>query len=216
MSRKLPPSASVANPLGAGKLHAPSAERNLAALCDLLLSHAPKSGNALEIASGTGQHITQFATRLPGLHWHPTDIEADRLTSINAYTGELPNVAPALHLNAAQAGWAAKTNNHDLIFLANLLHLIPSLDAKTILSEVALALSPKGTFIVYGPFKRAGSLTSEGDARFHAQLQDADPAIGYKDDTEMIEWLNAAGLSQLNTVEMPANNLAFIARKDAP
>lgn len=216
MSSKLPPNASVAHVLGASKLHAPSAQRNVEALCDLLLAYAPPSGCALEIASGTGQHVAQFAARLPRLHWHPSDIEPERLASINAYTRDLPNVSPALCLNATKTGWAVTSPRYALIFLANLLHLIPTPDAQTLVTEAAQALAPGGRLIVYGPFKRAGALTSAGDARFHAQLRDADPEIGYKDDADITNWLTTAGLTQLESISMPANNLAFIARKDPP
>ena len=54
-------SASVAHVLSGAKLNAPSAARNVDALCQLLAQVAPPSGNALELASGTGQHIVRFA-----------------------------------------------------------------------------------------------------------------------------------------------------------
>ena len=53
---KLPDTASVANSQGDGGLLSPSAERNSAPIIGLIKRIAPETGEALEIASGTGQH----------------------------------------------------------------------------------------------------------------------------------------------------------------
>ena len=218
MNRKLPASASVASSEGGVKLHAPSAARNADAICAMLLDHAPSNGSALEIASGTGQHVTTFAKAMPGLHWHPTEIDPSRRASIDAYGAEmgLRNVAPAMALDATVPGWGSTHGPCDLILLVNLLHLISSTETTTLISEAAAALAPGGTLILYGPFKRSGVLISEGDAKFDADLKSADPSIGYKDDLDIIAMLSKAGLKFDVTVAMPANNLAFVARKHQP
>lgn len=212
---KLPTSASVATAVEGAKLSAPSALRNLPVILDLILTHAPAQGRALEIASGTGQHITALAERFPNIDWFPTEISPERIASIDAYAAEaaLPNLRPAQMLDAAQVGWSAQHAACNLVYLGNLLHLIPQSAAQTILTEAAQTLAPSGTAIFYGPFMRNGLLTSEGDARFDAQLREADSAIGYKDDQWVQDILTRSGLTV--TVEpMPANNIAFIARRD--
>lgn len=215
MTRKLPPSASVAAPSAGEKLIAPAAARNAAALTELLMGAAPNKGRALEIASGTGQHIAQFAAALPGLHWQPSDVDPARLASINAFAAEaaLENIAPAATLDATKPDWSLHHPDQDLILLINLLHLIATPEAQTLIAEAARALAPQGTLILYGPFKRSGQLTSDGDQRFDADLRGADPLIGYKDDLDILRWLGDAGLARVKTQAMPANNLAFIARK---
>ena len=212
---RLPPSASVVAPQDGEKLHAPAATRNADHICALLQDHAPKAGHALELASGTGQHIVRFAADLPALHWHPSEIDPVRRASIDAYAAEaaLPNIAPALPLDATAPGWGARAHPMDLVVLINLLHLITIAAAHTLITEVGRALGPDGVLMLYGPFRRQGVLTSDGDARFDAELRAADPAIGYKDDLEIAAWLRDAGVVALQIVEMPANNLAFIARK---
>ncbi|WP_187431334.1 hypothetical protein ROLI_031190 [Roseobacter fucihabitans] len=215
MSGKLPPSASVASALEGAKLHAPAAARNTEALCGLLRQHAPTSGQALELASGTGQHVIAFAAALPDVIWQPTEIGVTRLASINAYASGsgLSNINPARVLDATQPGWHRVHPDKSLIVLANLLHLITEQAANTLIAEALMALAPGGRAILYGPFKRAGTLTSPGDERFDAQLRGADPTIGYKDDSDVKGWVIQAGGSGIKTVEMPANNLAFIATK---
>ncbi len=197
------------------KLIAPSALRNMDPIRDLMLQVAPPRGRALEIASGTGQHVVAFARALPDLQWQPTEPQAERRASIDAYGREagLANLAPALDLDAAQPGWAARLGPRDLIVLINLLHLIPMAQVETLIAEAARALAPGGRLVVYGPFMRAGELTSDGDARFHASLVESDPLIGYKDDFDIIDRMQAAGLMLMQAIEMPANNLALIAER---
>ncbi|MDG1354510.1 MAG: DUF938 domain-containing protein [Sulfitobacter sp.] len=216
MTGKLPPSASVALPLEQGKLFAPSAERNVPAILALLEAVAPAHGRTLEIASGTGQHVTAFAAALPALRWYPTEIAPDRLASIDAYAtaAGLPNLYPATILNAACSGWGTSHTPYDLIYLGNLLHLIPRDAAQTVLQEAAQALTPTGRLVIYGPFMRAGVLTSEGDRKFHGELCAADPEIGYKNDDWVRQVLVSSRLTVTEVREMPANNLSFITQPE--
>lgn len=212
----LPPTASFATPLEDAKLFAPSADRNMMAIVELVSNFAPASGQALEIASGTGQHVVALAQALPKLNWQPTDVASERRESIDAYASDVQasNIAKAVHLDASAPDWSATHHPKDLIMLSNLLHLISEVAVQTLINEAAKALADDGTLILYGPFRRNGKLTSEGDARFDAELRNADPTIGYKDDMWMIKNLSNAGLNDLTFQNMPANNLALIARKD--
>ncbi|MWB79812.1 DUF938 domain-containing protein [Pseudooceanicola sp. 216_PA32_1] len=197
------------------RLFAPAAARNSEPIGDLMQAVAPTHGRALELASGTGQHVAMLARLMPGLSWQPSEIDPARRRSIDAYAADtgLGNIRRAAQIDAVTHGWATRHGLQDLIFLSNLLHLISRSEADTLIEEVAHALAPGGIFVLYGPFKRAGELTSEGDARFHAQLVAADPRTGYKDDFDVIEMLHANWLELDRVVEMPANNLAFVARR---
>jgi cyclopropane fatty-acyl-phospholipid synthase-like methyltransferase len=217
MSRRLnlPDTASVARPSDDGRMFAPSAARNAADIAAVVADHAPGSGRALEIASGTGEHAVVFARAIPGLNWQPTDIDTARRASIDAHAAMagLPNLRRAIPLDATAPGWGAVHAGQDLIVLVNLLHLISTSEAKTVISEVAQALAPSGRFVLYGPFQRDGQTTSPGDTAFHASLRAQDPEIGYKDDWDVIEWIHANWLELVQVIEMPANNLCFIARR---
>ena len=215
MNRSLPPTASTVEPEADGRLFAPSAAKNVGAICHVLRDIAPRDGRALELASGTGQHCIAFAKSCPGLTWVPTDIDAERLASIAIYVSEaqLENLTLPVRLDASKAGWSQTTGPLNLIVLVNLLHLISEDEEKTLLREAASALAPKGVFLVYGPFMRGGELTSEGDERFHESLVSTDPEIGYKDDFDVIEWALEAGLGVAHVLEMPANNLSLVLRK---
>ena len=211
----LPVYASYAEPGEDGRMHAPSAARNAADIAELVAAHAPPAGEALEIASGTGQHTVTLAARLPALRWQPSDIDASRRASVDAWARSegLANIAPAIELDATSPGWATQNGGKSLILLCNLLHLISEPEARILIAEAAQALAPGGIFVLYGPFLRDGETTSEGDMRFHASLRTQDPEIGYKDDWDVIDWLHGAFLDLVQVVEMPANNLAFVSRR---
>ncbi|WP_296765857.1 DUF938 domain-containing protein [Sediminimonas sp.] len=211
----LPDSASVADTGADGRMYAPSAARNIPHIRDLLAQFAPQTGRALELAAGTGEHAVALAGALAGLDWQPSDVDPARLRSIDAHAADagLANLRPVITLDATAPGWSAAHPGQDLIVLVNLLHLISTPEAHTLVAEAAMALAPGGVLFLYGPFLRDGEATSEGDARFDASLRAQDPEIGLKDDWEVIDWINAAWLDLAAVVEMPANNLALIARK---
>ena len=213
----IPPNISVATKIGeTDKLFAPSAARNAADIAAIIKSVTSAKSQALEIASGTGQHIVAFAAAMPDIHWHPTEIAPARLNSIAAYISEsgLTNIAAPVMLNATQSGWSDGIVPKDLITLTNLLHLISATAVTTLIHEAAKALHSKGKFVIYGPFKRAGQFISDGDKKFDASIRSADPETGYKDD----QWIKAValknGLSLDNAIEMAANNLVLVFQKN--
>ena len=214
---KLPSAASVANYQSDGRLFAPAAARNANSIVELVKRIAPKSGQALEIASGTGQHIVQLAKSLPNLTWSPSDVDANRLKSILVWMEDtaLPNIKAPHHLDATEEGWADTLAPHDFILLVNLLHLISWNEAETLVKEVSNSLTSTGLALIYGPFMRKGELISEGDMNFHNSLVGTDPDLGYKNDMDMLKMFIQSGLILLETVEMPANNLAFVLQKCA-
>ena len=211
----LPATASVANLESDGRLNAPSAVRNVVPIVELVRKAAIKSGNALEIASGTGQHVVRLARALPSLNWQPSDVDETRVKSIRCWSDDqhLKNLKPPCLLDATTEGWAAEHHGQDLILLVNLLHLISIEETKILVKEVAKALAPGGLFIIYGPFMRSGELTSKSDMEFHHSLINTDPDLGYKNDLDMLNLFDEAGLVHLSTNKMPANNLAFITQK---
>ncbi|WP_323036749.1 DUF938 domain-containing protein [Pararhodobacter sp.] len=200
-------------PREGARRHAPSAARNLAPILAVLQRVLPESGRALELASGTGQHIAEFARRFPGLGWQPSDANPEALASIMAWVEGIANVAAPIRLDACTPGWARKFEVWNAMCLTNLLHLISTAEALVLLQEVPKALADGGVFCLYGPFRQGGVLVSEGDARFDASLRAQDPDIGYKE----IEWVQGvlcdAGLEVVDLVAMPANNLMLITRR---
>ena len=212
---KLPPTASIVVQSRDGRLSAPAAEKNAGPITKLVKEFAPDRGLALEIASGTGQHIVKLAVVKPNLNWQPSDIDPLRIASIETWCKDynLTNVRPPVMLDGAEIGWSSKFNRQTFTLIVNLIHLISDDEAKILISEISNALTPGGRLIIYGPFKRNNKLTSTGDQTFHQSLIEADPQIGYKDDTWMTAQFKRVKLELLKVIPMPANNLAFIYEK---
>ena len=147
---KLPDMASVANPQGDTRLYAPSVERNSLPIIKAIQRIAPKSGQALEIASGTGQHIVKLASSLPNLSWLPSEVDEARLKSISAWIAaeNLPNIKPPQYLDATETGWAKSLPRFDFILLVNLLHLISWNVTETLIDEIPKVLKRSGTVLI--------------------------------------------------------------------
>ena len=215
LRKNIPLTASVVQQKSGGCLHSPAAERNLTQIIYLVCRYSPKSGNALEIASGTGQHIIELAAAVPGLVWQPSDIDETRLNSIasRSRAKQLPNLKPPIKLDVTDKGWSASCPNQDFILLVNLLHLVSESEVKAIISGISQSLVQGGRCVIYGPFMRDGVLSSSGDKAFHQSLIEADPDIGYKDDAWVLNLFREHKLELIKILEMPANNLAFVAEK---
>lgn len=198
-----------------GRLSAPAAARNLAPILAVLQDHMPAEGRAVEIASGTGQHCAAFAEAFPRIHWQPTDVAPERLASIDAWADASgrQNIARAVPLNVEQTDWPFEDGSAQVLFLANLLHLVSEGAAEAVVRGGAKLLAPDGRYFIYGPFLRSGSFASDGDASFHASLRQQDPAIGYKDVDQVAEFAGRYGLEILDRRDMPANNLMFVLGK---
>jgi hypothetical protein len=217
LRQKLPPTASVVHKTRVGQLHSPAAERNVGDIVRVVCEYSPSSGNALEIASGTGQHIVELAAALPSLLWQPSDVDPDRLASITARSVEkqFANLLPPINLDVTTIGWSDLYPKRDFILLVNLLHLVSEGEVELIVAGIAQSLKPIGRCIIYGPFMRNSVLTSAGDEDFHRSLIEADPDIGYKDDQWILKLFEKHCLGTVEVVEMPANNLAFVIEKGA-
>ena len=213
--RILPNTASVAIPDDNGKLHAPSAARNVAAIVDAISAFVPDDGTALEIASGTGQHVVRYAEAFPNIVWQPTDIDTNRLKSIEIWSldSNLPNILKPEILNATSDGWSPDWLGQNLIILSNLLHLISEREALNVITQSAKALTSGGVSLIYGPFLRGTDFASESDRNFHESLKSKDGEIGYKSYQFVQNIQTDSGLITLEPISMPSANLLLVARK---
>ena len=109
LRKTIPATASVVQKMNGDRLHSPAAEKNVSHITELVCSVSPKNGTALEIASGTGQHIIKLAAVIPNLTWQPSDIDTARLNSIVSWSFEkqLPNLLPPIKLDVTDEGWSA-------------------------------------------------------------------------------------------------------------
>ena len=215
LRENLPLTASQAENIGKKKLYSASAARNAPIILEVLSQYLPDKGKVLEIASGTGQHCTYFAEAFCNLEWQPSEINPKRLDSIQAYIKETNqvNINMPLSLDATAENWAKEIDAYNVIIVINFFHLISNKEMKNLIRESSLALQTNSYFVMYGPFMRGGELTSDQDIKFHTSLIECDPDIGYKDDFDILDEIEVNNLSPEAIIEMPSNNLMFIAKK---
>jgi hypothetical protein len=115
----------------------------------------------------------------------------------------LPNLPPPLALDVSQR---LQSGPYDAVFTANTLHIMGWSEVQRLFDGLAACLSDNGLFTAYGPFNQGGRHTSEGNARFDAELRLADPRRGIRDLEAVDVLARAAGLQMLADEPMPANN----------
>jgi len=194
---------------------APAAERNREPILSVLRRVLPASGQVLEIASGTGQHIVHFAAALPGLTWQPSDPDEAARESIAAWTAHagLANVRAPLALDVLQAPWGVDAAQ--AVVCINMIHIAPWAAAQALFAGAGRLLAPGGVLFLYGPYRRGGAHTAPSNAAFDAQLRAADPAWGVRDLEDVAALGEAAGLALEEVVPMPANNFSLVFRRSA-
>jgi SAM-dependent methyltransferase len=193
-----------------GRLHAPAAERNKDPILEVLQRALPPAGLMLEIASGTGQHIAHFAAALPKLLWQPSEADTRIHASIRAWTEALTNVRPPLALDVQQSWPLAHA---DAVLCLNMIHVAPWEAALALIDGAARVLPQRGVLFLYGPYRRFGRHTAASNAAFDASLRATDPEWRVRDLEAVEERATAAGLRLEEIVEMPANNLSVVFRK---
>lgn len=193
-----------------------AAERNKQPILEVLLRVLPSEGKALEIASGTGQHVAWFAAALPGWAWQPTDADASALPSIAACVCEagIANVRPPLRLDVMAAQWPADecafAEAFDAIYCANLLHISPWATCAALMQGATRHLASDGVLVTYGPYLEDDVPTAPGNLAFDQSLRARNPAWGIRRLQDVAQEARRAGLALRERHAMPANNLLLV------
>lgn len=202
----------VAEDRGAVRKHAPATLRNRDAIADQLARHLPESGLVLEVASGSGEHCAHFAARFGGLNWQPSDPDAAAVASIADWCAGMGNVAPPLTIDARAADWGLA--RADALLCINMVHISPWAATLGLLDGAARLLAAGAPLILYGPYLRAGVPTAPSNAAFDASLRSRDPQWRLRDVADVTAAARDRGLGFTELVEMPANNILLVYRRD--
>ncbi|XP_013865679.1 methyltransferase-like 26 [Austrofundulus limnaeus] len=203
-------------------LSAAAAERNkdpiLAVLRDCVNPGRPLQ--ALEVSSGTGQHVVHFAQALRNITWQPSEYDRQSLTSIEAYRAhyKLNNVQPAIHLDASQPHqyWGGiQPESLDLVLNINMIHISPMACTEGLIKGAAALLKPQGLLLTYGPYAVNGQITPQSNVDFDYSLRQRNPEWGLKDISFISSLAQKHGLFLEKIVEMPANNKCLLFRKES-
>ena len=203
---------------GDGRHFSPSAARNSGPIREVLERVLPKSGIALEIGSGTGEHVICFAKALPGLLWQPSDPDPASRASIAAWIAAegIANVRAPVAIDVRQAAWGVEDAAPFAAMISlNMIHIAPWQAALGLLAGARRLLRPDGILYLYGPFMRSGAHTAPSNAAFDADLKRRDPRWGVRDTDDLVREAANHGLELREVIEMPANNLSLVFVKTA-
>jgi hypothetical protein len=191
----------------------PATARNRDPILDVLRDYLPETGHVLEIASGSGEHISYFARACRGLVFHPSDPDPRCRASIDAWTAEDPrlkNVMPPLAFDVSQP-WPAL--DAAAVLCINMIHIAPWAATQALIAGARSLLEPLGLLYLYGPYKRGGIHTAPSNAAFDERLRAENPTWGVRDLEEVVALAADAGFEEPDIVPMPANNLSVIFQK---
>jgi len=212
------------------RLYSPAAERNRHPILAVLRRVLPPQGVALEIASGSGQHVSWFARHLPGWTWQPTDHAAASLPSIGAWSvldaadlaespssnadeGPLANILPPLQLDVCATPWPVG-GPFDAILCVNMIHASPPATLPGLMAGAGRHLAPSGVLLTYGPYILDDEALAASNVEFDAWLRARDPSWGIRRLGDVLAQAHGAGLRLRERIEMPANNLMLVLERD--
>jgi len=208
----------------ADRLSSPAAERNRQPILEVLRRVLPPAGRALEIASGSGQHVSWFARHLPRWTWQPTEHAAASLPSIAAWSvlgaddvaespasgvGPLANLLAPLQLDVCAAAWPV-SGRFDAITCVNMLHASPPATLPGLMAGADRHLAAQGVLVTYGPYVLDDEPLTPSNVEFDAWLKTRDPSWGIRRLADVVAQARASGLRLRERVAMPANNLMLV------
>jgi Protein of unknown function (DUF938) len=196
------------------KREAPAVARNRDPILDVLRRHLPPKGLVLEFASGTGEHVVHFAAALPALAFQPSDPNDSARASIDDWvkTRGLANVRPALALDASARKWPVESVA--AILCINMIHISPWAATVGLIEGAGDALPAGGVLYLYGPYRRAGATTAPSNEAFDADLKSRNAEWGLRQLEEIEVLAQRHGFAAPTVIEMPANNLSVVFRKN--
>jgi hypothetical protein len=206
----------VARPIGlSAKQHAPHADRSKGPIVDVLRRVLPASGIALEVGSGTGQHILHFAREFPALEWQPSDYDQVAVASIESYRRDarMRNLREPLLLEVRKRLWGH--GRLDAVVAINLVHMTSWSVCEGLFDGARRHLRSNGVLFLYGPFKQGGGFGSPDNAALDARLRAKNPDWGVRDLAAVAALGIARGLLVEQVIDMPCNAIAAVFRKSA-
>ncbi|XP_018603506.1 methyltransferase-like 26 B [Scleropages formosus] len=203
-------------------LLSPAAERNqdslLSVLWELLEDQSHRELFALELGSGTGQHVVRFARDLPFVTWQPSDIKEESRESISSYIAatKAKTVLQPVHLDAGEPWdkWAGLPRSScDIILSINMLHYCSFRTIEGVFRGSAEVLRTSGFLMTYGPYAINGVITPSSNEELDKTLREKNPDWGLPDIDVLRQLAFGNGLRLERIIEMPESNKCLVFRK---
>ncbi|MCP4563928.1 MAG: DUF938 domain-containing protein [Bosea sp.] len=192
---------------------APATQRNREPILAVLREVLPAQGLVLEVASGSGEHAVHFTAAFPGLVFQPSDPDPAALASIDAWAqeGALPNLRPAIRLDAMAPRWPV--TEADAILCINMVHISPWAATEGLIRQAGQLLPAGGPLYLYGPYRQNDVPLAASNAVFDDSLRRRNPKWGLRELEAVAELARTAGFGEPQVTAMPANNLSVVFRK---
>ena len=192
---------------------APHVARNTEPILEVLRTTLPEKGLVLEVASGTGEQSLAFAQAFSKLLWQPSDADPTALASIQGWreSGGVFNLLPPVALDARAAGWPIASA--EAIVCINMVHISPWEASAGLMHGAGRLLAPGAPLYLYGPYRRRDVPTAPSNEAFDQSLKARDPRLGLKTVEQVEAEAERNGLALERLVEMPANNLSLVFRR---
>ena len=196
-----------------------SAARNIGPILEVWKKEITSDfiGCALELASGSGQHVIQLAKHFHGIQFTPSDIEDTHIASINAYIQEcgLTNINEPVYIDGSKdwKEWGIEKASLDIMFATNCIHIAPIEVCEGLIAASEHLLKEGGMLIFYGPFIKDGKLTPQSNVDFDAKLRSRNVSWGIRDIVDVTALASKANLTLHAHYDMPSNNNMYFFKK---
>ncbi|XP_065670826.1 diphthine methyltransferase homolog isoform X1 [Hydra vulgaris] len=195
------------------KLFYEATDCNKHPILEVLKEQLNDKGEALEISSGSGQHVVYFAKNFPKWTWQPSEYDLRCLKSISEYIAEsqLDNIFKPLLIDLNTCDLSSlNENKFDLILCINMVHIAPLKCSESLFAVASTLLKSNGKLITYGPYSVNGLLTPESNVLFDLSLKSQNADWGVRDISYLEDLAKNNNLVLRSTVEMPCNNKCLI------
>jgi hypothetical protein len=191
--------------------HSPAADRNKEPILARLRSVLGERGTALEIASGTGQHVACFAAALPAWAWQPSEFDPELLSVIAERIAQsgVANVRPPVRLDVTAPQWPF-TEKFDAMVCANMLHIAPWRACEGLMAGAARHLAPGALLVTYGPYFERDLAPAPSNLAFDESLRQRDASWGIRQLDDVVAEAARHGIVFAQRHAMPANNLLLV------
>ncbi len=188
------------------KPYAPSCDKNKEDILKVLKKIiSEKNIRLLEVGSGTGQHAVHFAPHFKNLQWVTSDV-AYKLDGIKMWLKEsqISNIHGPLEFQVGKDDFPRQ--KFDVLFAANIFHIMPWKDDKTLIKMLGTRLREGAKVIFYGAFNYNGKFLSESNEEFDKELKAENSKRGLRNFEDIYKAMTKAGFELTKEFEMPNNN----------
>lgn len=164
--------------------------------------------HVLEIGAGDATHARYARQRCPHLVWQVSEAPAHYRRLVAALV-DVPEPGLALPVALDVRGvWPAE--RFDVVYGANVLHIMDWSAVQALFSGAASHLSAGGLLCLYGPVVEPDGPLGVGNQRFDQALRASDPAMGLRRLDDLDACASAQGLTRRACEVMPADNRLMI------